>query len=234
MLLIGNGCLSAAEEQTQMAIWAIIASPLIMGNDMRNVSAASKAILTNAAAIAVSQDPLGQMGLRMENSSSAPTQRWWRVLANGDVAVGLYNKAGGAPPAPCPTWNHTTQGYEECCGPSTCFSALTEAEAKAQCCADSACAGFSFDPKTDSGCFKSDTNCGFTKSSIYEGYDKPQFTPSPGAPTDISIAFADVNMRGSVNVFDIWQQKSLGTFTGSFTAAAVPHHGTAFLRLSQA
>ena len=67
---------------------------------MRNVSAASRAILTNADAIAVSQDPLGQMGLRLENSSSAPLQRWWRVLANGDVAVGLYNKAGGAPAAP--------------------------------------------------------------------------------------------------------------------------------------
>ena len=33
-----------------------------MGNDMRNVSAASKSILMNKDAIAVSQDPLGQMG----------------------------------------------------------------------------------------------------------------------------------------------------------------------------
>lgn len=40
------------------------------------------------------QDPLGQMGLRLDNSSDAPQQRWARVLANGDVAVALYNKAG--------------------------------------------------------------------------------------------------------------------------------------------
>ena len=71
-----------------MAIWSIVAAPLIMGNDPRNISAASKAILTNAAAIAIDQDALGQMGLRLENSSSAPTQRWVRMLANGDVAVG--------------------------------------------------------------------------------------------------------------------------------------------------
>ena len=32
MLLIGNGCISAAEERTQMAIWSIVAAPLIMGS----------------------------------------------------------------------------------------------------------------------------------------------------------------------------------------------------------
>jgi hypothetical protein len=42
MLLIGNSCLTHAEEQTQMALWCISAAPLIMGNDLRNLSAASK------------------------------------------------------------------------------------------------------------------------------------------------------------------------------------------------
>jgi hypothetical protein len=68
-------------------------------------------------AIAVSQDPLGQMGIRLTNSSDAPTQVWSRVLANGDVAVGLYNK-GGSPvsppipaPAECTEWTHVQSGY---------------------------------------------------------------------------------------------------------------------------
>ena len=81
MLLIGNGCVSLEEEYTQMAIWAISASPLIMGNDMRNVSAASKAILMNKDAIAVSQDPRGQMGIRL--TGDIPEQIWARELANG-------------------------------------------------------------------------------------------------------------------------------------------------------
>jgi len=55
MLLIGNGCITEDEEHTQMAIWSIIASPLIMGNDMRNVLVDSKAILFNKDAIAVNQ-----------------------------------------------------------------------------------------------------------------------------------------------------------------------------------
>merc|ERR1719159_1964118 len=86
----GQRCVSLDEERTQMAIWAISASPLIMGNDMRKVANESKDILFNEHAIAVSQDPLGQMGIRL--TPNAPTQIWARKLSNGDVAVALYNR----------------------------------------------------------------------------------------------------------------------------------------------
>merc|ERR1712048_895984 len=93
MLLIGAGCLTPSEERTQMAIWCISASPLIMGNDLRKVSKESKAILLNQQAIAVSQDRLGKMGRRHSSyTSESPVQVWSRPLAGGDVAVGLYNK----------------------------------------------------------------------------------------------------------------------------------------------
>lgn len=87
---VGERCVSLVEEQTQMAIWSISASPLIMGNDMRKVAPESMEILLNEHAIAVSQDPLGQMGIRL--TANTPTQIWARKLANGDVAVALYNK----------------------------------------------------------------------------------------------------------------------------------------------
>ena len=64
-----------------MAIWSISASPLIMGNDMRNVSAESLAILKNTDAIAVSQDPLGQMGIRLSNNTAT------QVTKPGHVAL---------------------------------------------------------------------------------------------------------------------------------------------------
>merc|ERR1711957_356907 len=80
-------------ERTQMAIWSISASPLIMGNDLRKVSDASRAILLNKQAIAVSQDILGKMGRRHPSFTSiSPTQVWSRPLARRDVAVSLYNK----------------------------------------------------------------------------------------------------------------------------------------------
>lgn len=246
MLLIGNGCVSSDEEATQMAIWSIIAAPLIMGNDMRTVSPTSKAILTNADAIAINQDPLGQMGISMDNSTS-PTQRWSRTLANGDVAVALYNKQGAAqPPIPvgaCAAWNHTFGGYYEACGGGAGnvgqFSALTRVQAQAACCADATCAGFSYVPDannvTGSGFYKGNAMCGFVTLAGAEGYDKNGQIPTPnGAAVDITISFADVDFEGSVAVYDVWAQKSVGTFTGSYTAKQVPFHGTAFLRLSQA
>ena len=246
MLLIGNGCITEDEERTQMAIWSLVAGPLIMGNDLRTVPAASKAILFNQHAIAINQDPLGQQGLRLDNSSTAPTQVWYRVLANGDVAVGLYNKMGGGPPLPpipgppCAAWNHTPGGYYEACGGGAgdvgTFSGKTPAEAQAECCANLQCAGFSFagdGSGKGSGYYKGNLNCGFTPASGYEGYAKPSQIPSShAAPADITVTFADINLFGSVTVFDVWAQQSLGAFTGSFTAKQVPFHGTALLRLS--
>ena len=54
-----------------------------------------------------------------------------------------------------------------------------------------------------------------------------------GTAVDITIVFADVNLVGAVAVYDIWAQAPVGTFTGSYTAKAVPYHGTAFLRLTE-
>merc|ERR1712039_1148166 len=65
-----------------------------MGNDMRSVANSSKDILFNEHAIAVSQDPLGQMGIRLTGNTA--TQVWARKMENGDVAVALYNKGDGA------------------------------------------------------------------------------------------------------------------------------------------
>ena len=42
-----------------MGAWAIFAAPLIMGNDVRNLTASQRSILLNKDVIAISQDPLG-------------------------------------------------------------------------------------------------------------------------------------------------------------------------------
>ena len=246
MLLVGAGCVAPAEERTQMAIWAICASPLIMGNDLRNVSAASRDVLLNADAIAVSQDALGQMGVRVTNSSAAPTQLWARNLAGGAVAVALYNKgeAPVAPPiAPCDAatpWNRTARGYFEACGGADgdlrAFAGLSVAEAEAECCADAECAGFSYAlDGSGAGYFKRDAACGFVASDGYDGYTKPGVVPDArgGAAADIAVDFAALHLFGEVDVYDIWARRSLGTFEGGYTAEAVAFHDSAFLRLTE-
>jgi len=62
MLIIGNFGLSYEQSRTQMALWAILAAPLIMSNDLRSIKPEMKAILLNKNVIAINQDPLGMQG----------------------------------------------------------------------------------------------------------------------------------------------------------------------------
>jgi len=65
MLIIGNFGLSYEQSKTQMAIWAIMAAPLLMSVDLRTIRPEYKAILQNRKIIAVDQDPLGIQGKRI-------------------------------------------------------------------------------------------------------------------------------------------------------------------------
>merc|ERR1711924_508561 len=97
-------------------MWAMFAAPLIMGNDLRNVSDAAKAVLLNEEVIAIDQDPMGKMALRM--TPKGDTEIFARNLSNGDVAVAFLNKGSGptAPGVDTCTWKTFTGGYNESCG----------------------------------------------------------------------------------------------------------------------
>jgi alpha-galactosidase len=88
MLEVGNGHMSDTEYRTHMSLWALVAAPLLAGNDIRDMSAATKAILMNKDVIAIDQDPLGKQASPVKEGSLA---RWVKPLANGDVAVGVVN-----------------------------------------------------------------------------------------------------------------------------------------------
>jgi alpha-N-acetylgalactosaminidase len=236
MLLIGNNCVTIDEQRTQMAIWAISASPLIMGNDLRSVPDDAKAILLNKDAISVSQDSLGRMGIRHPNYTSASgSQVWYRSLANGDVAVALYNKDGSAT-GPCDSWSQTEGGYIEACGGKSgnikCFSGLSLEEAQDTCCNTNECAGFSFRDDNGSGCYKRDQDCGKVDDSKYVGFSKPGGSKSTNVSMTLDLTEVGFAADELVLVFDIWAQQTAGEFKGTFTANEIPLHGSAFLRLS--
>jgi len=257
MLLIGGRkadgtpCVSLDEERTQMAIWAISASPLIMGNDMRNVTAESKAILFNSDAIAVSQDRLGKMGRRLTDDT--PTQVWAREMSPSPqhtrrAAVALYHRGGppSVPPAgECPDWSHTRNGYLEACDGDSVgsFKNLTVTEAKRECCSNAACAGFSISiPRHDtrgSGRFHGNVRCGVIKSASYDGYSKAPHLLSPSsttAATDITLNFSSVPGFSAdlpTGVLNIWTGSRSTGLVGQYTAKAVPVHGTAFIVIEQ-
>lgn len=49
-----------------MAMWAILAAPLIMSNDLRHIRSSSKALLLNRNLIAINQDKLGIQGILLQ------------------------------------------------------------------------------------------------------------------------------------------------------------------------
>lgn len=64
-LVIGNFGLSWEQAVTQMAMWAIMAAPLFMSNDLRHMKPEAKWLLQNKEVIAINQDPLGKQGYRI-------------------------------------------------------------------------------------------------------------------------------------------------------------------------
>ncbi|MEU4623312.1 ricin-type beta-trefoil lectin domain protein [Actinoplanes sp. NPDC023801] len=90
MLEVGNGGMTDTEMRSHFALWAMMASPLIAGNDVRSMSAATRSILTNSRLVAINQDTLG---LQARQVSFDGTRRILaKPLANGDIAVALFNQ----------------------------------------------------------------------------------------------------------------------------------------------
>jgi alpha-galactosidase len=93
MLEIGNGHMSDDEYRTHMSLWALVAAPLLAGNDIRSMSASTKAILLNKEVIAIDQDPLGKQASPKRNGN---LETWVKPLADGSVAVGVVNLGSAA------------------------------------------------------------------------------------------------------------------------------------------
>ncbi|XP_077298365.1 alpha-N-acetylgalactosaminidase-like [Arctopsyche grandis] len=64
MLVIGNFGLSYDQSKAQMAVWSILAAPLLMSNDLGNIKLEMKELLLNKDVIAINQDSLGRAGYR--------------------------------------------------------------------------------------------------------------------------------------------------------------------------
>jgi alpha-galactosidase len=94
MLEVGNGGMNVNEYRTHMSLWAILAAPLLAGNDLSKMSAETKSILMNKDAIAIDQDPLGKQGDRV--SADGPFEVWSKPLKDGSVAVGIFNRGHDA------------------------------------------------------------------------------------------------------------------------------------------
>ncbi len=94
MLEIGNGGMTEDEYRTHMSLWAILAAPLLAGNDLSTMTPATLAMLTNRDVLAIDQDALGRQGDRL--SQEGRHEIWSKPLTGGAIAVALFNRAESA------------------------------------------------------------------------------------------------------------------------------------------
>jgi alpha-galactosidase len=87
---VGNGGMTATEYRSHFSLWCLLASPLMAGNDIRNMAPEIKEILTNRELIAVDQDKLGIQGSRIRDDGDGEV--WAKSLTDGSRAVVLFNR----------------------------------------------------------------------------------------------------------------------------------------------
>ena len=90
MLEVGNGGMNGDEYRTHFSLWAMLAAPLIMGNDLTRMTPYTVEILTNREVIAVDQDQLGKQGFRV--AQEGPFEVWMKPMSDGSKVVGLFNR----------------------------------------------------------------------------------------------------------------------------------------------
>ena len=92
MLEVGNGGMTEVEYRTHFALWAMLAAPLVAGNDLASMSPRTLAILTARDIIAIDQDPLGKQGRRLVKRPGEEV--WVKPLSGGATAVLVLNRSG--------------------------------------------------------------------------------------------------------------------------------------------
>jgi len=82
--------MTPAEYRSHFSLWAMMAAPLIAGNDIAHMDESTRSILLNTDVIAVDQDKLGVQGHRVVKDGT--NEVWVKPLTGGAVAVLLFNR----------------------------------------------------------------------------------------------------------------------------------------------
>ncbi len=88
---VGLEVLSDVQYKTHFSIWALLASPLMIGCDIRNMNIETFKILTNKELIKINQDNDCRQVYKLINIWNDNIKAYARNLENGDIAVGFFN-----------------------------------------------------------------------------------------------------------------------------------------------
>ena len=82
--------LAPNEQYIHITLWSLLASPLLLGNDLTQMDDFELNLVTNDEVLAVHQDVLGKAADRVAKQDELEV--WARPLADGSLAVGLFNR----------------------------------------------------------------------------------------------------------------------------------------------
>ncbi len=102
------------EQMTLVSLWSLLPAPLMVGANLPDNDSWTLSLLSNPEVIALDQDALGAPARRVSVQGS--TEVWARPLADGSLAVGLFNRGDAAQPVtahwsdlhltgPCTAWD---------------------------------------------------------------------------------------------------------------------------------
>jgi alpha-galactosidase len=91
MMEVGKG-MSQNEDRAHFSLWAMVAAPLMTGNDVRKMKKETIEILTNKEVIAVDQDSLGVQGFQYKDDEQG-VEVWAKPLQGGDWAICFLNRS---------------------------------------------------------------------------------------------------------------------------------------------
>eukprot|EP00040_Diaphanoeca_grandis_P017445 m.90939 g.90939 ORF g.90939 m.90939 type:complete len:522 (+) comp26438_c1_seq2:125-1690(+) len=244
MLESGNKPLTFEESRSHFGLWVLMAQPLHLGNDIRNMSANLTDMFTNKEVIKYAQDPMGKMGWRANVSAGRlnGTQVWGRDLSDASRLVGLLNAGASTPPMDTCTWQQRSGGYYQV-EPATpdmnykCWTAgdgATLASMKAECCGagTTQCVSLNHlvNPKTCAGCGCGKRNDlgGWTNDSTYEDWIVVKGHPDPlppGPPTNVCVKWSDIGLNPYQNgtVRNLWLHEDIGSFKTGFCFDVLEH-----------
>lgn len=86
----GGGC-TMTEYRTQFAMWCMLAAPLMLGCDLRNLAKEDLELISNRDLIGLDQDPLGKQAFRVQRDGCGEV--WLKPLQGGKAAVAFLNRA---------------------------------------------------------------------------------------------------------------------------------------------
>lgn len=214
------------QARSAFALWVALASPLMIGADIRSMDADSRSVWLNHGLIAAHQDPLGKQGIRLRGTATAP-QVWRRELAQNDLLVVVFNPdtSDSATAASAPVWSgpHPHTYTDAQCPNVGNHPGLTADECKSLCQSMLGCDAFNF----GDGCAlracpapQVGNPTGVTSGDTSYCMTSVPPPPAPPPPVFVTVTWQELALPSGVtkaSVVDLINDVPLGTLDGGVT-----------------